>query len=155
MNLSELKAYLETHENTLQLVYPPNAGLTDAGYVYNIWAFYKIDTDIWNDKVLKIIIKDRNLPTEEATFPRDVPPQLYERDTLFKDRVQTALDNYISNNTEVEFGEVQRADEDTKKAFVETYEYDSVNDVVIPTRYIAWEKADTSLGFKKIAESTP
>lgn len=146
-----MKNHLEKHENTLHVLYPEQAGLTDAGYVYNIWVFYKINEEIWNDKVLKIIIKDRGKPTEEAKFPRDVPRELYTPPSSeFKNKVEIRLESAKSTDPNLEWAEITKVDEDKRIAFINGFYYESTKDAAVEKRYVIWEKPDQKLGFREL-----
>jgi len=147
MNLSELRADIETHPKTIKVEDLPEE---DHGF-YLFWRITFEKGEDEADQAAVCIIVDKRGEAEERAWFKGKPP--YMRSTEFRDIIQDALDTYMVNNSEIEYAKIVSIDEGNKVAFIEAYTYDSVEEVLSQIRYIIWEKADSSLGFRRIVSA--
>lgn len=142
-NLDELRALLEKHPKTILVEDLPDE---DFGF-YLFWRItYETGDNEANQESVCIIVKNRGKTGEQAWFkgrPR------YMRD-LFKDKVQIAVDSYRNKEAKIEHCEIEAVNEGSKTAIVRAYVYDSTMEALSIVRYLVWEKADFSLGFRKL-----
>lgn len=149
MNLNELRTLLENHPKTILVEDLPNE---DFGF-YLFWRVtYETNrANEANQSSVCVIVKDRGEAGERAWF-KGVPG--YLRSTAFEERVVSAIETYQETHPELERYVVEGLNEDEKAATVRAYVHDGEADSVSLIRYIIWEKADASLGFRRLASES-
>lgn len=143
MNISELEAYLNSHEKVIKAVFPwstPNEGMTQNadGTVFFVKIYAITGTNLATDQAYVVIVKDKGLQTEACYFKTTLPE--FMKTTVFKEQVITAIINYQTAHPELKWYEVNSADEDKKVARVTAYEYNSTEQVLEQKQYLVWDK---------------
>jgi hypothetical protein len=162
MNITQLETYLNNHEKVIRTVFPwsdPDEGMKEYRDINQF--FFKIywtdDGITVNDPALVAVVDDWDGSSEKVYIKGRLPYFLRsgQVDTPFRDRVQTAVNNAITNETDdIQYAKIVSSDEDSKVAFVNAYIYNISDNVVEEVKYIVWEKADTSLGFKRLIRTS-
>lgn len=144
MNLSQMISYIDNNALTILTEQLPGE---DYGNYLFIRVTYEVKPNIAQQQSLCIVVKDRDGPEETAYVKGDFPS--YLQPSTFKDEVTTAINNYQSTHSELEYWKFSSIDEEKEVAHVTAYEYDGVEDVINQVEYMLY-KIDSVLTFRKV-----
>lgn len=139
MNLQELIDELQAHPSTIDLL-----ELEDHGDYIFYRLTYLIEANIANQMSICVLIQNRGEAEETAYYKEGLPPLKSE----FRQELEAAVSQYQAGHPELEYWRIVTLDEQTERAILDCYVYNSTNDESEQDNYLVIK--GTPWQFRKI-----